>query len=285
MKSYKPLPGKGRFVVTGGTEGIGKGIAEEFLLRNNSVAICARTKENLERMKDAHPELIAERVDLSDRHATRDFIQEVIYNLGGLDALILNASIFDFDFKKRTDVSKDGVRKEMFQVNEVANITLIRTSKEALKKSRGVIVFLTTRFISKDIETASSIDGQSAAAQEDIGQYLTNKKRMRAYLDEFIKDEQNSGILVFSVIPGTTNTTANKRLIEVGTSEMSTAKIEERVAGRERDPRLVGRIIAKMTAIRKKFNSETCQYDTAIKNGEIVEISNAAIEFEKANQE
>lgn len=265
MENYKPSPEKGRFVITGGTEGIGKEIAEEFLLRNNSVAICARTKENLERMKDAHPELIAQRIDLSDRHATKNFVQQVIYDLGGLDALILNAAIFDFDFKKRNDVSKDDVRKEMFQVNEVAQVALIRASKEALRKSEGVIVFITTRFLFKGIETAPIVDGQSVAAQEDIGQYLKNKKRMHVYLDDFIKDEQNGGIFVFSVIPGTVNTAANKRIIEMGTSEMRDAKLKERIEGKERDSLFAGRIIAKMTATRKRFNPETQQYDRAIK--------------------
>lgn len=275
---------RGKVVITGGTEGIGKEIAEEFLIRNaNRVAICARTKKKLDEMQQYHLELFAERVDLSDRHATKTFAQEAIKDLGGLDALILNAAIFDFDFKeKSTGSSEDGVSKKMFQANEVANVTLIRASKEALQKACGTIVFLTTRFgVVKDIETASVVDSQSAAAQEDIGNYIRDKRRINKYLNDFIKDESNAGIFVFSVIPGTVNTRANRKLIEVGTHEMSAAKIKEREERRERDPRLVGRIIAKMTATRKKFNQETQQYDIDIENGGIVEISNAAIEFEK----
>lgn len=275
----------GRVIITGGTEGIGKEIALEFADRHNAVAICARTQNKLNETKDVHqyfsPELIAERVDLTDRHAAKNFMKEAVNDLNGLDTLILNAAIFDFQFKS-SDLSEEDIRKKMFQVNEVANVALIREAKKALKEASGAIVFITTRFgVAQSIETAPALDSKSAPVQEDVGNYIKNKKRMNEYLNNFIKDEENEGIFVFSIIPGTVNTPANRELIKMGTAEMSNAKIKERQEGRERNPRLIGIIAAKMAATRKKFNSETHQYDIDIKNGEVVEISNAAIEFEE----
>ena len=142
-------------------------------------------------------------------------------------------------------------------------------------------MFLTTRFIFKDIETAPHVDTLSAAVREDIGQYIKDKKRIHEYLDDFIANKDNEGIFVFSIIPGTVNTPANQTLISVGTPELSNSKIEERARGMERDPQIVGKIIAKMATMRKKFNPETLCYDTAIMNGEVVEISNAAVDFEQ----
>lgn len=275
---------QGKILITGGTEGIGNGIAEAFLMRGvSSVAICARTKEKIETMKKAHPEMIAERVDLVDRRAVKEFARKVIDDLGGIDALVLNAAIFDFDFKNKS-LSKDEIDRKIFQVNEAANIALIREVREELKKSKGVVVFMTTRFISQSCETASAVDGQSAPAQEDIGRYIKSKKRIHEYLDRFIKNKQNEGVFVFSVIPGTVDTPANRRLIEVGTQELSSSKIKEREDGRERDKKIVGKIIAEMIVTRKKFNLETNQYDIPIENGEIVEISNAAVTFEKSKK-
>lgn len=274
-----------KVLITGGTEGIGSGIAEAFLMGvGNMVAICARTQEKLDEMKVSHPEIVAERVDLADRHATKEFAQQAITNLGGIDSLILNASLFDFDFKNKS-FDKDEIAKKIFQVNEVANVQLIRETREELKKSHGAIVFITTRFMFKDIETASTVNSHSVSAQEDIGRYFESKKRMHEYLKDFIKREENNEIFVFSVIPGTVNTPANRRLIEAGTPEMAAAKIKEKEDGKERDQKLVGKIIAEMTAKRKKFNPETNQYDLDIENGEVVEISNTAIEFEKEQKE
>lgn len=142
-------------------------------------------------------------------------------------------------------------------------------------------MFITTRFgVPEARETASVVDSESAPAQEDIGNYIKNKRRIHEYLSQFIKDKRNKGIFVFSIIPGTVDTPANRELITVGTPEISASKIKEREEGRERDTTIVGRVIAKMTATRKKFNPETQRYDIEIENGEVVEISNAVVEFE-----
>jgi len=116
-----------KIIITGGTEGIGREITEEFLLNDNAVAICARSQDKLDAMKHAHNDastFIAERIDLGERQTVKQFAEEVISDLGGLDTLILNAAAFDFQFKS-SGLSEDEVNKKVFQVNEVANVTLI----------------------------------------------------------------------------------------------------------------------------------------------------------------
>lgn len=278
----------GRVVITGGTEGIGREIALEFADRHNSVAICARSQEKLDDIKSMHPyfipKMIAEKVDISDRHEGKRFVKEVVNELNGLDALILNAAALDFNFKF-SGLSKEEIRRQMFKTNVVGNVALIREAKEALRKSKGVIAFITTRFgVVEDLETRSTVSSDSESSKEDIGNYIENKRMMRKYLDDFISDSDNNGIFVFSIVPGSVDSTANKALIEFGTPEMSAAKLVEKRNKRERNPRLIGIITAKMVATRKKFDSETNLYDIDIINGEIVEISNAAIEFEEENR-
>lgn len=276
---------EGRVLITGGTDGIGRAIADEFLVHHNAVAICARTPSKIGATKkdyaDTDANLIAEIVDIGDRRRLKEFVQGTIKDFNGLDAVILNAAAFDFKYKS-SNLSKEDIRREMFKINEVGNVALIREAREELKKTRGSIVFITTRFgVPQADETASVLDSESAPVQEDIGNYIKNKRRIHEYLHEFINDEENEGIFVFTVIPGTVDTPANRELIAVGTPEMSTAKLKERDSGMEREATLIGRIIVKMTDLRKRFNDETQQYDIDIMNGEVVEISTSSVAFER----
>ncbi|OWK26668.1 MAG: hypothetical protein US76_01465 [Parcubacteria group bacterium GW2011_GWA2_38_13b] len=279
-------PNSEKIIITGGTDGIGKAIAEAFLNNNDSVAICGRSQEKIKQLRNTHKDLIAQQADISDRQEAKKFTREAIKDLKDLNVLVLSAAIFDFQFKS-SDLSKDDIQKKMFKTNVIGNVAIIREARETLKKTKGTIVFMQTRFgIVKDIETAPTIDSQSLAVREDIGNYIENKKRLHKYLNDFVHDEENDGIFVFSVIPGTVDTPANRLLISVGTAEMSKVKLEERAMGKERDPQLVGIVIAKMAELRKKFNPDSSQYDIDIANGEIIEISSAAIEYEqqKINQ-
>lgn len=120
---------EGRVLITGGTEGIGRAIADEFLRRHNAVVICARNQEKIEATRADHrydgSRLIAEKVDIGDRRRVKQFVQGTIRDLDGLDSVILNAATFDFKYKS-TDLSEDEVRQEMFMVNEVGNVVVIR---------------------------------------------------------------------------------------------------------------------------------------------------------------
>jgi short-subunit dehydrogenase involved in D-alanine esterification of teichoic acids len=52
-------------LITGGTMGIGLGLAQAFLARGDEVAVCGRSAEALESFTRAHPQALAIRADLS----------------------------------------------------------------------------------------------------------------------------------------------------------------------------------------------------------------------------
>jgi len=86
-----------RVVVTGGSRGIGRGVAQGFVQSGAMVSICARHAETLEQTRaelakigPAHAAVC----DLSDGPAIADYIQQAATAMGGIDILVNNASGF-----------------------------------------------------------------------------------------------------------------------------------------------------------------------------------------------
>ena len=87
-------------VITGGTKGIGKAIAELFARKGFNIALCARTTADLnavqKELKSANSEIqiIAEKVDMSIRNQVEAFAEKVIKKWGNIEVLINNAAAF-----------------------------------------------------------------------------------------------------------------------------------------------------------------------------------------------
>lgn len=84
------------FVVTGGSRGIGRSIVETLLDEGAMVATCARSVDELSRLKadlaPAHADrLLVHVADVGDRHAMTDFINETVGCFGRLDGVVANA--------------------------------------------------------------------------------------------------------------------------------------------------------------------------------------------------
>src|SRR5512132_1345981 len=85
-------------VVTGGTRGIGRAIAERLAREGASVAICGRSREGVERAiqemyAQSGGELMGEQADVSNAQDVERLFQRVDERFGGLDLLINNAGV------------------------------------------------------------------------------------------------------------------------------------------------------------------------------------------------
>lgn len=91
------LKGK-RAIVTGGTRGIGRAIAETFADEGADVAICARNQEQVhatvEALKQKGVHAIGGTVDIGDGPALKAWIADAGQALGGIDILVSNPSAF-----------------------------------------------------------------------------------------------------------------------------------------------------------------------------------------------
>lgn len=80
-------------LVTGGTSGIGRGIAEAFQQLKSKVIVCGRNKEKLSIVKEKFPEITALPCDIGDTMQRKKLVIEVVRRFPDLDVLINNAGI------------------------------------------------------------------------------------------------------------------------------------------------------------------------------------------------
>ncbi|MGL6236015.1 MAG: SDR family oxidoreductase [Segniliparus sp.] len=132
-------------LITGGSRGIGKAIAEELLRRGAGVAITARKPEGLDQaateLRDAFP---GSKVHAVVANAGRDedrakAVRETVAELGSLDILVNNAAT-NLVYGPLLENDLGAVRK-VFDTNVVANLGLVQEAHKAwLGEHGGVIV-------------------------------------------------------------------------------------------------------------------------------------------------
>ncbi|PVX81211.1 SDR family oxidoreductase [Paraburkholderia unamae] len=127
-------------LVTGGTKGIGRGIAEGFLAAGARVIVCARTApEQLPASGDARAEFAA--CDVRDADAVRELIAQIAARHGRLDVLINNAG-----GSPPADAATASPRfhEGVLRLNLIAPLNFAQAANAVMQQqeSGGVIVFI-----------------------------------------------------------------------------------------------------------------------------------------------
>jgi NAD(P)-dependent dehydrogenase (short-subunit alcohol dehydrogenase family) len=98
MPHAKQLEGKVA-VVTGGNQGIGKGIAKALAAEGCRLALCARNAEKLSataaELRRLKADILAQPTDVSNEAAVKDLFKAVMEKFGRVDILVNNAGAFD----------------------------------------------------------------------------------------------------------------------------------------------------------------------------------------------
>jgi len=87
-------------IITGGSLGLGKAIADHFLLEGANVLICARNEKELQAAREELAEkfpsrkVIASPCDVSDESQVNSLFADALRVFGQIDALVLNAGIY-----------------------------------------------------------------------------------------------------------------------------------------------------------------------------------------------
>jgi 3-oxoacyl-[acyl-carrier protein] reductase len=134
------LTGK-RALITGGSRGIGLGIAQAFADAGADVAICARSPEPLQKaaaqLAKTGRKVSALACDLSDAKAIQSWVAEAARVLGGIDILVNNASGFG-----RTD-DEEGWAASI-NVDLLATVRAGHAAMPFLEKQGGSIIHISS---------------------------------------------------------------------------------------------------------------------------------------------
>ncbi len=154
------LQGK-RVIVTGGTKGIGRAIAETFADEGADVAICARNGEEVAKAVDALAargvRATGRAVDVGDGPALKAWVADVATEFGGIDKLVANVSALAIGPEEEN-------WNQSFQVDIMGAVRLVEAAMDDLLASDAASIVTISSVSGREIDFASGPYGAFKAA-------------------------------------------------------------------------------------------------------------------------
>jgi uncharacterized oxidoreductase len=127
-------------LITGGSAGIGLGMARWFWKAGNRVLICGRQQQRLEATAAAHPGLQTYRCDLSDPEERRRLVEAVRGDGHRVNLLVNNAaSMQRYDLDESESLDLEAVRRDI-ETNLLAPIDLVNLLLPSLREEPGATI-------------------------------------------------------------------------------------------------------------------------------------------------
>jgi len=181
-------------LITGGSKGIGYGIAEALLSQNMKVAITSRTQASadkaaaaLSRLKKG--EVMGIAADVRDSDSQQQAVGKILRSWGKLDVLVANAGIGYFGSIETLSADQ---WKETIDTNLTGVFYCVKAAVPALKESKGYIF------------TIASLAGTNFFAGGSA--YNASKFGLVGFTQAIMLDLRNHGIKVTTIMPGSVAT-------------------------------------------------------------------------------
>jgi 3-oxoacyl-[acyl-carrier protein] reductase len=177
-------------LVTGGSRGIGRAVAEALSGAGARVAVNYRSDEAsanglVHELRDGGGEAMALAGDVSDPKEARQLVRDVVAAWGRLDAVVVNAGIWEEDEAGRGDLD---VWDRTLAVNVRGAFLVADAAVPRLVESKGSIVFV------------SSTAGQRGEARHSA--YAASKGALISYTKSLAAELGPRGVRVNCVAPG-----------------------------------------------------------------------------------
>ncbi|PKP25794.1 MAG: short-chain dehydrogenase [Bacteroidetes bacterium HGW-Bacteroidetes-2] len=189
-------------LITGGSKGIGFGIAEALMWQGVHVAITSRTKESvneavkkLKELCKGKAKVIGIKADVKNFKSQENAVKEVVEKFGKLDILVANAGLGYFAPIDEFTIEQ---WNETIDTNLTGVFYSIKASVEELKKTKGYVI------------TVSSLAGANFFAGGAA--YNASKFGVTGFTQAVMLDLRKYEIKVTTIMPGSVATNFNNHV-------------------------------------------------------------------------
>jgi 3-oxoacyl-[acyl-carrier protein] reductase len=183
-------------IITGGTKGIGYGIAEALLKQGINVAITGRNKKTAEEAAkklnaygNDRAQAIGLEADVRNYESQQKAVSEAIDKFGKLDIVIANAGLGHFGSVEDLTIEQ---WKETIDTNLSGPFYSLKASLEQLKKNEGYFISISS------LAGTNFFKGGSA--------YNASKFGLTGFTQAAMLDLREHGVKVSTIMPGSVST-------------------------------------------------------------------------------
>jgi 3-oxoacyl-[acyl-carrier protein] reductase len=188
-------------LITGGTKGIGFGIAETMLANHHKVIITGRKKSGVDEAvsqlssKYNPANMMGFESDVTNIESIQSIVEEVNKKWGNIEIVIANAGVGHFGSIEELTPQQ---WNETIQVNLTGVFNTVKTTLEDLKKTKGYLI------------TIASLAGTNFFAGGSA--YNASKFGLVGFTQAVMLDVRKHGIRVTTIMPGSVTSHFNNHI-------------------------------------------------------------------------